>query len=235
MSSINIIQADIDHIQSVSHIYNKSFSKWIKNYGILYGYKNIISNEVKSWLESPKNDIWLSYHKDKPVGIGTLLLKTVLKYYQRQKVRNASVFSYYNNIESINLLPKLGFLHKPLFYDKIFSTTKVFQCDSVLATLDLNKPLPNIVIDKKIVIGPIKKNDITDLIEIFRLCRPDVFGEHPTREDILMWYNSDWAEETIVAELNDTIIGCMEFTSLGVIEIPGVLPSYRRQGIGSAL
>jgi ribosomal protein S18 acetylase RimI-like enzyme len=168
-------------------------------------------------------------------GIATSFLKTILDYYTSQNVRNASIFCYNNNLRAISILQKLQFQHKSLFFDTYYSYTKPFQCDSVLATLNLNNPLPNIVLNKNITIRSIKRTDLKGMTEIFRLSRPDVFGEMPTFEDILKWYNSDWAEETLVAEVNDIILGCMEFSHQGIIGIPGVLPQYRRQGIGSTL
>ncbi|MBD3190798.1 MAG: GNAT family N-acetyltransferase [Candidatus Heimdallarchaeota archaeon] len=78
-------------------------------------------------------------------------------------------------------------------------------------------------------------NDLSDLQQIFGECRPDVFGPEPTMKEINEWYNSNWAQETLVAEYQGKVIGCMEYTKLGLIGIPDVLKDFRRQKIGSTL
>ncbi|MHA1408280.1 MAG: GNAT family N-acetyltransferase [Candidatus Heimdallarchaeaceae archaeon] len=70
---------------------------------------------------------------------------------------------------------------------------------------------------------------------MFGMCRPDVFGSQPTMEQIKKWFKAGWAAKTLVAEYRGKVVGCMEYTALGVIGIPGILPEYQKQGIGSTL
>ncbi|MHA2364792.1 MAG: GNAT family N-acetyltransferase [Candidatus Hodarchaeales archaeon] len=193
---------------------------------------SLVFIETKESLGQSKIAVLPGY-RDK--GIANNIMKTVFKYYKSQNIRNALAFAYNKNKEASKLFSKLGFVHKPLYYNYYYSETKPYQCDSVLATFDLNQVLPKIIENKNVIIRSIKSSDLNDMREIFQKCRSDVFGEDPTLDQILSWYDSDWGEETFVAELENKVIGCMEYNSSGIIGIPGVLPEYRNQGIGTAL
>ncbi|MBA7513724.1 hypothetical protein ES705_05742 [subsurface metagenome] len=71
--------------------------------------------------------------------------------------------------------------------------------------------------------------------DIFGKARPDLWGSNPTMEQIIGWYKEGRGEITLVAEFEGKVVGCMEYTSVGAIGIPGVLPQYRKKGIGSTL
>lgn len=146
------------------------------------------------------------------------------------------VLVYSDNFASSNLLSSLGFKHQKLYFYEPFSQEKPFCCDSILATLDLNKPISSpSLLNKEVIIRQIREDDLPNIRVIFEESRPDAFGPSPSLERIKEWYQSGWGEVTLVAELNGEAIGCMEFSSCGIIGIPGVLKQHQDKGIGSTL
>ncbi|MBK5114030.1 MAG: GNAT family N-acetyltransferase [Candidatus Heimdallarchaeota archaeon] len=278
MSGIKIKQAEKGQESIVCEIHNESFSYWIRNLGLLYGYKNLEQKDVEKWLLGKNSFVFLAYYEKLPVGYVHCQLEEitgeekllrnlvfcetkeslgqskigVLSKYRRKNiafslVRNALGFSrqfdtdsalflaYNKNQPVIRLLTKLGFDHKPMYFLDSFSKEKPFVQDSVLAEFDLSSELPNIQLNQEVKIRKILVEDLSSMQRIFGESRPDVFGTKPTLNQIKEWFDSEWGEVTLVAVIDGQVVGCMEFTSLGVIGIPGVLHEFRKQGIGSTL
>ena len=278
MSEIKIKQIEKGQESIVCEIHNNSFSYWIENLGILYGYKYLENKDVENWLLNERSFVLIAYDNEEPVGyvhyqiedivgdkktvrnlvfcetkeslgqskIGVLsanrrkkiaskLVQKALEESKHFESYTALFLAYNQNLPVAGLLTNLGFSHKKLYYFESFSKVKPYVQDAVLAEFDLSQELPNIKLNQDVVIRKISIEDLSSLQGIFGESRPDVFGSNPTYDQVREWYQSAWGEVTLIAEFKEQVVGCMEFTSLGVIGIPGVLLEYRKQGIGSTL
>lgn len=186
--------------------------------------------ETKESLGQSKIAVLPKYQKK---GIGTELIISAINYFSN--IDTALILAYSDNIPMKIIMEKLGFKHEKLMILENYSETEPFANDSVLASINLLDKLPTINTNADVKVRPIEKKDYQSMRKIFGKSRSDVFGENPTTENIKEWIESGWGEVTLVAEINGKVVGCMEFTKEGVIGIPGVLPSYRKKGIGSTL
>ena len=278
MSDIKIKQGEKGQENIICEIHNESFSYWIDNLGLLYGYKYLENKDVENWLSNERSFVLIAYDNEQPVGyvhcqiedivgdkktirnlvfcetkeslgqsrIGVLSTnrrkkiasKLMKKAFEKSKQFDADTalsLVYNQNLPARRLLTNMGFEHKQLFYFKPYSKKKPYVQDSVLAEFNLSQNMPEIQLDQDVVIRKILLEDLYSMQRIFGESRPDVFGSNPTYNQVREWYQSTWGEVTLIAEIEGQVVGCMEFTSLGVIGIPGILLEYRKQGIGSTL
>jgi len=168
-------------------------------------------------------------------GIGKALVTSVIDHHRHQGANAATVLVYSDNSSANSFLSKMGFLHERFHYDSRYSSETPFFHDSVLAELDFSKPIQEIDQNKAVIVRPVAERDLNAIKLLFGDSHPDVFGSDPSMEQIQEWFHSNWAEETLVAELDDKVIGCMGYSKTGVVGIPGVLKKYRKTGIGSTL
>ncbi len=194
--------------------------------------RNLVFIETKESLGQSKIAVLKEYQRKK---IASKMLAKVIETAKDLNAETALALAYNKNISANRLLTKYAFKHEKFLYYEPYSKENQFIGDSVLAVFDLKQNLPSIKINKNITVRRIEKKDLVFLQEIFGECRSDVFGLNPSYAQIMDWYDSGWGEVTLVAELSEQVVGCMEFTSLGVIGIPGVLKKYRNQKIGSTL
>jgi len=194
--------------------------------------RNLVFCETKESLGQSKIGVLSSNRRKK---IALKLMKKALEKSKQFEADTALFLAYNQNLPVRGLLANLGFDHKQLYYFEPFSKEKAFAQDSVLAEFDLSQDLPNIKLNQEVVTRKIRLKDLSSMQRIFGESRPDVFGSNPTLNQMKKWYQSAWGEVTMIAEIEEQVVGCMEFTSLGVIGIPGVLPEFRKQGIGSTL
>ena len=168
-------------------------------------------------------------------GIAKALVELTIEHYKKGGAEIVIVSTYNDNESATRLLENLGFKHKnPHFYER-YSKTRPIEVDSLLATFDLTQPLPKITLNPEANVRIISEHDLPAMKDIFGKARPDIWGSNPTMENVIGWHKEGWGEVTIVAEFEGEVVGCMEYTSTGAIGIPGVLPLYRRKGIGSTL
>ncbi|MFW9914067.1 MAG: GNAT family N-acetyltransferase [Candidatus Thorarchaeota archaeon] len=168
-------------------------------------------------------------------GVAEALLTAVIGYYRQKGAETVTALAYNDNHRASAFFSKLGFKHQPFYYYEHYSHNDPFMHDSILAELDLRKPIIEIPSNPRVMIRAIQKSDLGAMQRIFGECRPDIYGAIPTSEQVEEWFYSSWAETTLVAELDGQVVGCMEYTSSGVIGIPGVLKKNRNQGVGSTL
>ncbi|MFX0115543.1 MAG: GNAT family N-acetyltransferase [Candidatus Hodarchaeota archaeon] len=277
MPKIDVAYFESGQEKAISEIHNQAFRQWIQLLGQLYGYREIVPEDISSWSADPKSTIWIVFLQGEPVGyvhcfleervglrpikslafvetiehlgqskiavlpafqrkgIAEALLKVIIDYYQQLGVETATAIAYNDNIGASALFSKLGFEHKQFYYYEHYSQNDPFIQDAVLATLDLQAPIREPKLSPNVFIRPLQENDLSAMKAIFGECRPDVFGKSPAHDQIEGWLHSSWAEETLVAEIDGKVVGCMEYTSSGIIGIPGVLKKYRRAGVGSTL
>ena len=165
-------------------------------------------------------------------GIASALVKHAIEYYKKISAEIAVVFIYNNNDLAPHLLAELGFKHKRFHYYEKYSKTEPIEVDNLIATFDLQQSLPKITLNPEVKIRILSKDDLPVIKEIRATARP---GDKTTIEQIREWYKEGWGEVTLVAEYEGNVVGCMEFNSVGVINILGVLPQYRSEGIGTTL
>jgi ribosomal protein S18 acetylase RimI-like enzyme len=238
-------------------IKNQDVKKWIEkknSFVLLASYRNVAAGYIHCQIETisgkseditnitfvetmeslgqSKIAVIPKYQRKK---IATTLVKEAFNIALKKKAKTVMVFVYNKNKPAIGLLKKLNFKHQKFTYLEEYSKNKPYIHDSVLAEYNLNEKLPIIELNLDIHIRRIKKQDVNDLQKIFGECRPDVFGPNPSNEQIKNWYKSKWAHETLVAEYQGKVVGCMEYTKTGIIGIPGVLKEYRRKKIGQTL
>ncbi len=102
-------------------------------------------------------------------------------------------------------------------------------------TRDL-KDLPLNLIDKSIIIRNLEEGELQEYVELVNISLthcPDPFV--PMNLD----FAEKWPlEQTLVAEVDGRIVGFLMFESRGKMGLPvqlGVMPEYRRMGIGTSL
>ena len=168
-------------------------------------------------------------------NIAKALVEHAIDYYQKVGAEIIIASAYNDNESATRLLENLGFMHyNPHYYER-YSKTQPIEVDSLLATFDLLPPLPKITLNPEVNVRIISENDLLAMKDIFGKARPDIWGSNPSMEHVIAWYKEGWGEVTLVAEFEGEVVGCMEYTSTGAIGIPGVLPLYRRKGIGTTL
>ena len=277
MRDLSIQEYEKEKALDLCEIHNLAFKSCIDKLGTLYGYENLNSNDIESWIKDTNSKIWIAYDKDFPIGYihcslaketndneiltlwfvetleglgqskiavipsfrnkgaATALINYALEYYRDLGAELTCAVAYNTNESAINLLSTLGFEHKKKFYYDRYSKIEPFGVDAVIAKYDLIQDLPQINVNPEVLIREIKGDDLPALKQIFGECSPYAFGENPTMEQIFDWVKGDWGEVTLVAEYKNIVVGCMEYTTLGRIGIPGVLKKYRERGIGSTL
>ncbi|HUT82528.1 MAG TPA: GNAT family N-acetyltransferase [Candidatus Bathyarchaeia archaeon] len=195
-------------------------------------FKKLVFVETLESLGQSKLAVLPKYQRK---GVAKSFLQKLLDHYCQNNVQIALVLAYSDNEASSKLLTSLGFTHQKVFYYEPFSLEEPFSVDSVLATFNLHNPIPIPRLNKDVVIRLIKEDDLSNIRLIFDESRPDAFGPHPSIERIREWYHSGWGEVTLIAELSGEAVGCMEFTSQGIIGIPGVLKEFQGKGVGTTL
>lgn len=108
--------------------------------------------------------------------------------------------------------------------------------DSVLARINLKQPFPIISLNPKVKVRSFTEHDLPAIKEISINAKHIVWDKYPSIDKFIeWWYLEGRGEVTLLAEFEGKVVGFMEYTSAGAIGIAGVLPQYRRKGIGSTL
>lgn len=173
-------------------------------------------------------------------GVGKVLLQSCIDHFRRLGADVAVAVAYDDNRAAEELLRGLGFVHREFFYYEPYSTTEPWRYDTVYAELDLHKltaPPLKLDLDIKIRLG--REEDAEDVAEIFRKSAPwSPFGPNALPEQILSGYlrSPKSCETILVAEYEGKVVGVMDFNNdNNRLGIPGVLPRYRKRGIGYTL
>jgi GNAT superfamily N-acetyltransferase len=170
-------------------------------------------------------------------GVGVSLIEFVMEYYESLETRVVIAFAYNDNLSMETLLTKLGFSHPGVLYYSPYSEEEPLGHDTVYATRDLTSPIPDIPLNSAVSIRPAKEQDADELITLFQ--KNAFWIEDEINYDWISEYFSLIHNENgriFVAELDDRLVGAMDYMrSNGRIGIPGVLPKYRKLGIGYTL
>ncbi|MGB9694083.1 MAG: GNAT family N-acetyltransferase [Fervidobacterium sp.] len=172
-------------------------------------------------------------------GVARSLIQKCIEHFEPLGANLATIVAYSDNYAVEKLLKQLGFVHQEFFYYKQYSDEKPWRYDSVYAELNLNNPVnPPLRFNQDIKIRQAREEDAKDIAEVFRKSAPwSPFGPDASTDQILQHYLKSASLETIfVAEYDGKVVGVMDFNSENNrLGIPGVLPEYRKKGIGYTL
>lgn len=169
-------------------------------------------------------------------GIAKKLVEHANEYYKKVGAEIAVAVAYNDNELVSQFFTRLGFKHERYHYYGKYSKTEPFETDAVLARFDLNQSLPKIPLNPDVNVRPFTENDLPAIQEISINARHIVWDKYSSIEKFIKWwYQEGRGEVTLLAELEGEVVGFMEYTSAGVIGIAGILPQYRKRGIGSTL
>lgn len=246
----------------VAAIRDSGFREWIERLGSEYGERYLTREEVANWVKkgfTPRSTLWIAELEGVPVGyarcgrkgnhmlylptdwgygdngqseitivpehrrqgIGKTLIQRTLEYYSSEGAEVASVRVYSDNKAASAFLNGLGFAR--------------YETDLYLE-LDLRKPLKRLDLNPKVEVREVREEDVDALAEIYEQSRQE-YGP-VSRNWILSWLKKQFSvdcDTTLVAEYDGRIVGLMAFLVNHTLDIPGVLPKYRRRGIGSTL
>lgn len=68
MVDISIIPYEDGKAEDVCSVHNSAFKSYINEFGRLYGYRNLIPNDIYNLIENIESNIWLAYMDNEPVG-----------------------------------------------------------------------------------------------------------------------------------------------------------------------
>jgi ribosomal protein S18 acetylase RimI-like enzyme len=169
-------------------------------------------------------------------GIASALLDFCEKFAFEKGAKIVFVQLFSDNIDASRVLIHRGYTHNEFHYYSGYSESEPIACDSVYAYFDLSKEIPIIHYNDQIIVRPANLNDINDIRILSILSAtwvdPLLFTEKWIRDYILGFFGNT----VLVAELDGRVVGVMDFMeSRCRIGIAGVLPEYRRMGIGYTL
>ncbi|MFQ6064114.1 MAG: GNAT family N-acetyltransferase [Candidatus Bathyarchaeia archaeon] len=177
--------------------------------------------------------------KHRHQGVAKALIQKCVEHFETLGANLATVATYSDNKVAEKLLQQLSFVHQQLFYYKPYSDKKPWRYDNIYAELDLSNPVkPPLRLNQDIKIRRAREEDAKDVAEVFRKSAPwSPFGPNASTDQILRHYLKSASHETIfVAEDNRRVVGVMDFNNdNNRLGIPGVLPEYRKKGIGYTL
>ena len=168
-------------------------------------------------------------------GVGRALVEHTVAIKGHSEPIWVSLGAYSDNLQANSFLSALGFRTGPLNEPCSGCVDPYHTDDDVLAIFDLTSRLPCVAEVPRLIVREVREDDAEELRGVFGLSRPSVFGAAPSLENIQSWMSSGWAASILVAEFEGQVVGSMEFRPWGVLGITGILPDFRRRGIGSRL
>ena len=166
--------------------------------------------------------------KYRRTGVATALVKQAEGLFKAMDADFFVAYALSSNEPSCQLFKKLEFQRDPLYWYKPYSTLVPLYADGVYTELDLNKPLNRPKLNPHVSVREASIDDLEVLVKIWRRS----FGVLRAGRAI------DWLREMevlLIAEHKGEAVGAMGCYSSGELSIPGVLPEYRRRGVGSTL
>ena len=168
-------------------------------------------------------------------GVATLLLQTILADFKAKGGKLVTAYAYNFNALASSLFAKLEFINQELFFFEPYANQTPFRYDAVYAELDLTKPLRKMRLHPDLIIRKASDKDKPALLNLFRESASFAFGSEPTKAQIETWLSNPDSAAILIGEFQEKLVGVMEYFNNGVIGIPGILPSYRKQGFGTTL
>lgn len=172
-------------------------------------------------------------------GVASALIRECVKHFESVGANLAAAVAYSDNEAASKLLDESGFVHRERFYYRPYTGEHPWRHDTVYAELDLGHPVePPQRFNPDAVVRRAREEDAARVAEIFRKSAPwTPFGPKASEDKILQHYLKGERPETIlVAECKGEVVGVMDFSNNNHrLGIPGVLPEYRKKGIGYTL
>ncbi|MBV7330830.1 GNAT family N-acetyltransferase [Chloroflexi bacterium TSY] len=168
-------------------------------------------------------------------GIATKLLQTILADFADKGGQLVTAYGYSFNPAATRLFSKLGFVNRERFTFAPYSDREPFTYDSIFAQLDLTEPLPNLPLNHELTVRTVQDGDMGAIQRIFRESASFAYEGEPSEQQLVEWLSNENADIRLVAEVNGDVVGLMECYRDGVIGIPGILPPYRKRGVGTTL
>jgi ribosomal protein S18 acetylase RimI-like enzyme len=166
-------------------------------------------------------------------GIGTQLVKTILKKH-RSKAELASAHTFSDNIAGEKLFSSLGFIMHDAYYYTPFSDKYPIINSSIYETLELQHLTAPKEINPEIIF---RKAELDDAAMIAEIHEHNVWwcDECNSQEWSIRFIKGEYGHTVFVAEIEGEIVGSIDYYKDGRIGISGVLPEFKRKGIGSTM
>ncbi|MDH4213404.1 MAG: GNAT family N-acetyltransferase [Candidatus Thorarchaeota archaeon] len=166
-------------------------------------------------------------------GIGTLLVEEILEKY-RGTAELASAHTFSDNIAGERFFSSLGFTMHDAFYYPPFSDKYPIANSSIYETLEfehLTAPRnlnPNVTI---------RRATVDDAAVVAEIHEQNVWwcDECNSLEWSIRFIKGKYGHTVFVAEIDAEVAGSIDYYRDGRIGISGVLPEYKRRGIGSTM
>jgi len=238
----------------VSRLHNCGFKEWIETLGQEYLYGYLSPEDISQWPKaSPTDTLWIAELDDSPAGyahchfskslmsyvptesdmgqskvavipeyrqrgVGKALIQRTLEFYRSRGAKAAEAVTYTDNEAALKLLQGTGF---------------VPRVSCIFAELDLKNPLRNIELNPEVVVREATEEDLKALVGIFIESADWIPGENISEQGVLSWLKE--RDTALIAEYRDQIVGLMAFDKNHGLHLMGVIPEYRRKGIGYTL
>ena len=169
-------------------------------------------------------------------GVGSELVRTVLNLIREGGGTLADARVYSDNTPARNLFRKFGFFHRgDVFNHPVISKRNPsYFADVRCAVFDLAQPIPKVEMNREVEVEEATEDDFEKLSDYATEAGWVEYFRATSKESLLEWMNEQ--EVVMVADLQGRIVGCIDAEkTIGHVGVPGVLPEFRRKGIGSAL
>jgi ribosomal protein S18 acetylase RimI-like enzyme len=161
-----------------------------------------------------------------------LITETIEEYSERAEFATAYIFG--DNLPAENLFRKLGFSLHDAFYHPEFSNEFPLVNSSIYETLELSHLIPPESLRRDVTFRDATVDDAKDVTEIHR---KNVWW--CTECSTIKWNRNfikgKFGHKVFVAEFEGRVVGAIDYWEDGRVGISGVLPEYRKQGIGSLM
>lgn len=170
-------------------------------------------------------------------GIGSLLLANAEQFFRSKGFRFVVAWVYKSDLSARKFLEKGKYKHHREFFVEDFSKVLPLNADIEFWKKDLAKKLlPNgVKLSLKCSVRPSRKGDEVHFASIHNRIWCPYGRQVLTAEDARRRIHNQRIEQVFFAELDGRPVGGTEVHRDGSTNLVGVIPEYRRRGIGAAL
>jgi len=170
-------------------------------------------------------------------GIGSLLLANAEQFFRSKGFRFVVAWVYKSDLSARKFLEKGKYKHHREFFVEDFSKVLPLSADIEFWKKDLAKKLlpDGVKLSLKCSARPSRKGDEVHFASIHNRVWCPYGRQVLTAEDARRRIHNQRIEQVLFAELDGRPVGCTEVQRDGSTNLVGVIPEYRRRGIGAAL